>query len=173
MNLLASLKLGLQWEHLILISPSWAECKAVVKDSTSKKSSLIGLSFALRVPWPFLLNPHTLPPDIFPLFAGSIPSFPLFASSFYASTFSWVSLPSLLLLPSCSSPTPAFSFPQFHHEPLNLCHTVEKAARCPFLLVAFPKRHHVELPTVLSHFALLGSGFAQLNPWPQPGGLGY
>ena len=60
-------------------SPFQAECKAAAKDSTSKKSSLTGLSFALRVPWPFLLNPHTLPPDLFPLLAGWIPSFcPLF-----------------------------------------------------------------------------------------------
>lgn len=86
----------------------WAECKTVTKDLTSRKSSLIDLSFALMVPWPFLFSPHPLPPDFFPLPSGSFPPLrTLFASSsLYATTFSWVfppfspSLPpSFLLLP--------------------------------------------------------------------------
>lgn len=153
-------------------SLSCSECKAIRKALTSRKSSLINCPFALMAPLAFLFNPHPLLPRSFPLPSSSVPTFSL-------------ACPHLMLPPSTPPPSlrspllsplpfpPCFPHPHPHQFHPELCHRIGKASSVASPSAASPKRCHAELPAVLSHFALLWSGSAQMNPRPRLGSPGH
>lgn len=156
-----------------------SECKAVTKALTSRKSSLINRTLALVALLPFLVSPHPLLPHFLPGPSSSVPTFSLACPHSvllllgYGYAYLLLGFSSFLPSPFLFLSSPCFFIPPVPPEPFNLCHRVGEAGLVASPSAASPKRHHVELPAVLSHFALLWPGFAQMNRRPQLGGLGH